>query len=161
MGRYIILTVIFFSVNIKNNLIERKKISPIIFFAAFLINFYFFPMKLWQISAFCDIFDVLWISMDGIWSKNTLSKSWIFPKIVKFWIFLIFYMHSYFWFEQLPLIMGKSGAFNIRLTSEVCFRGCLLSVIGLENRGFGVFQNLLYRQGIAACVAHLGTNLMS
>ena len=57
--------------------------------------------------------------------------------------------------------MGKSGAFNIGLTSEVCFRGCLLSVIGLENRGFGIFQNLLYRQGIAACVAHLGTNLIS
>ena len=51
--------------------------------------------------------------------------------------------------------MGKSSAFNIGLTSEVCFRGCLLSVIGLENRGFGIFQNLLYRQGIAACVAHL------
>ena len=73
-----------------------KKISPLIFFRSFFNQLLFFLMKLWQMSAFCDIFHVLWISMDGIWSKNKLSKSWIFPKIVKFWIFLIFYMHSFF-----------------------------------------------------------------
>ena len=56
----------------------------------------------------------------------------------------------------------SSGAFkNLIKIVNLLFRGRLLRVIRWENRNFEVFQNLFNRQGKAACLAHLDTNLLS
>ena len=54
----------------------------------------------------------------------------------------------------------QPSASSIRLKTDIRFPGFILTVFGLENRGIEVFQNFIGRER-AACVAHLGANLIS
>ena len=63
-----------------------KKIFAANIFPSFF-DLHYFSMKLWQSSAFLYFVKFQWISIDGIWNKNKLSKILTTSKIVKLWIF--------------------------------------------------------------------------
>jgi len=97
--QYINLRVVFFSGNIKNRSYWPKKISLLIFFAAYLVT-NVFSMKLWQSSALFDFVHLLGTLMMVYEKRKKFAKFKVFQKLCEiFDIFEILYKYSLFQIE--------------------------------------------------------------
>ena len=99
-------------------------------------------------------------SIDGVWNKNKCPKIEIIQKLCIFEIFDIF-LYAFpvlIWILAFDNDIIKFLEYQDK--TEIRSPGCILMVIGLEIRGFEVFQNFVGRER-TACLANLGANLLN
>ena len=93
--------------------------------------------------------------MPKIWNNSKIAILNIFWIILKFFI-CIFYI--LIWILAFDNDIIKFLEYQDK--TEIRSPGCILMVIGLEIRGFEVFQNFVGRER-TACLANLGANLFN
>ena len=112
---------------------------------------------------FSETFDVLWSRIGGKWNKK-MPKIWNNSKIAIlniFWIILKFFICIFYiliWILAFDNDIIKFLDYHDK--TEIRSPGWILMVIGLEIRGFEVFQNFVGRER-TACLANLCANLLN